>query len=455
MATVGNAQAAAAQRSQAEGLKREIEMRFPALWPVVEAALAAILAMVAKDVVNPPTLHLVGPASSAKTTVLDMLCGHDGITYRSDKFTPKALVTHAANVRKSELANIDMLPKIKHKALITPELAPMFRGNEDALTDTFAILTAVLDGHGYISDSGTQGQRGYTGDYLFAWLGATTPLPWPVWKVMAQLGSRLFFYQMPDNSLTADDIATSLAGGSSYRTRLEEAREKVGEFLRLRLDALGGVRGVTWNRTADRGVLTEIAQYARLLAQLRGVVSVAKEYGSDEIASYSPPHVEVPTRAAAVLYNLARGRALLWGRQYVDNSDLPLIKHVVLSSMPTDRALLFRSLLRSDGAVATREAGQALKVALPTARKLMRALELLDVADIEGEEVSGFRLVLRPEWRWCLREAHTGPAEFQPRQGESDPGVCDRRDLDPPDEPDPDDEPEPDDDMGPSPEDEP
>ena len=101
----------------------------------------------------------------------------DGITYRSDRFTPRSLVSSAANVGRERLEQVDLLPRIRHRALITPELATIFRGNDDALVDNFAILTALLDGEGLIADSGTHGQRGYTGDYLFVWVGATTPLP--------------------------------------------------------------------------------------------------------------------------------------------------------------------------------------------------------------------------------------------------------------------------------------
>ena len=68
------------------------------------------------------------------------------------------------------------------------------------------MLTTVLDGHGYIADSGTQGRRGYTGDYQFAWLGATTPLPPHVWKITAALGSRLFFYEIPEMAATEEAL---------------------------------------------------------------------------------------------------------------------------------------------------------------------------------------------------------------------------------------------------------
>src|SRR5262249_16803382 len=153
-----------------------------------------------------------------------------GVTYRSDKFTPRAFVSHVANVSRKELAKIDLLPRIKHRVLITPELAPTFRQRQDDLRETFAILTAVLDGRGYTSDSGTQGRRGYTGDYLFGWLGATTPLPADVWDVMAQLGSRLLFYEMPDVEVDADQLDQALIG-TPYRDRVETCRLATSEFL--------------------------------------------------------------------------------------------------------------------------------------------------------------------------------------------------------------------------------
>src|SRR3712207_3933042 len=105
--------------------------------------------------------------------------------------SPRAsFVSHAANVSRGELEAVDLLPRIKHKVLITPELAPIFRGKDDELAQRFSIMTRVLDGQGLQTDSGTHGRRGHRGDYLFAWLGCTTPLEDKVWRVIAQLGGR-------------------------------------------------------------------------------------------------------------------------------------------------------------------------------------------------------------------------------------------------------------------------
>src|SRR5262245_8023123 len=161
-----------------QDLRRTIETAFPELWEPTEAVLATCLALCIEDMVNPPTCVLTGPASTGKTTVLDFLGAgdqDDALVYRSDHFSSASFVSHSSNVKRDKLEETDLLPRIKGRILVTPELGPTFRGREEILTERFSTLTAVLDGHGLISDSGTHGRRGYVGsEYVFAWLGATT-----------------------------------------------------------------------------------------------------------------------------------------------------------------------------------------------------------------------------------------------------------------------------------------
>ena len=121
------------------------------------------------------------------------------------------------------LAKIDLLPRLRHKVLLTPELSTIFRGKPDELAVAFARITRVLDGQGLKTDSGTHGQRGYDGDYLFAWLGATTPFDSVVWRVMAQLGSRMFFLVM--NSIagpTVEELVTANTQPTPFKEGLME-----------------------------------------------------------------------------------------------------------------------------------------------------------------------------------------------------------------------------------------
>jgi hypothetical protein len=139
-----------------------IKEHFPGLWPAVEAGLAACATLLLADNANPTALIYVGAAGSGKTTVASLFADHDR-SYRSDNFTPASFVSQAANRSGKDLAKVDLLPRIKHKVLVTPELAPMFRGKQDELATRFAIVTRVLDGQGLLTDSGTHGQRGYRG----------------------------------------------------------------------------------------------------------------------------------------------------------------------------------------------------------------------------------------------------------------------------------------------------
>src|SRR3990172_3902192 len=124
-----------------------LEEHFPGLWPAVEVGLSVCGTLLLADNSNPVAVIYVGPPSSSKTTVADMFAGHR-LCYRSDNFTPASFVSHAANRSAKDLQKVDLLPRIKHKVLVTPELATIFRGKEDDLVNQFKIITRVLDGQG-------------------------------------------------------------------------------------------------------------------------------------------------------------------------------------------------------------------------------------------------------------------------------------------------------------------
>ncbi|WP_447983830.1 bifunctional DNA primase/polymerase [Nitrospira sp. Nam74] len=155
-------------------VRQTVETHFPNLWPAVDLGLATCATLLLADNANPAAMIFMGPAATGKTTVATMFSAT--MCYRSDKFTPAAFVSHSAKATPEQLKAIDLLPRIQHKVLVTPELSTMFRGKPDDLLERFSIITRVLDGQGLISDSGTHGRRGYEGDYLFACSGVRRPL---------------------------------------------------------------------------------------------------------------------------------------------------------------------------------------------------------------------------------------------------------------------------------------
>lgn len=211
-------------------VQHAVHTHFPGLWTAVDLGLSVCASILLADIANAVTLIYVGGPSSTMTTVIDIMKKHP-LVYHTDNFTVAALVTNAANLSEEQLKKVDMLPRIRYKILATPEMASVFRGKEDELTKKFAILTRVLDGEGLATDTGTHGCRDLRGDYILAWLGATTPLEAKLWRVMLQLGSRLFFLLMDSSEEVT--VADLVKGNKqvSYKERLAHCQDAASAVL--------------------------------------------------------------------------------------------------------------------------------------------------------------------------------------------------------------------------------
>lgn len=402
---------------------RVVGDNFPEVVSETIICLSVAATLLLEDQPNPVALNLEGSPSSAKTTVLDFFGDvGDDLVYRSDKFTPKSFVSHSTAVKREKLKEIDLLPRIRHRLFLVPELAPLFGLRNEDLLESFSILTRVLDGQGLRTDSGAHGGRGYSGDYLFAWIGCTTPIEHRVWKTMGKLGSRFLFIAMPKNGKSDDDLADGATGDSSYRDRLDECREAVANFLQALHEEHGGVRGVTWDRASDpRDVVLRIAAYAQLLAPLRGTISVWREgSGDDETYNFTIPIIEGPERAMSLLYALARGHALVHGRTQVTEDDLPIVARAALESTPSDRRAVMRLLIEKGGYVKTTDIERALSCSSPTARAIMETLGVLGIGsfDSPGAPVPA-SLTLADELEWLL-DADEHGLDVEGREDEGD-----------------------------------
>jgi predicted transcriptional regulator len=113
------------------------------------------------------------------------------------------------------------------------------------------------------------------------------------------------------------------------------------------------------------------------------------------------------------LTNLARGHALLKGRNYIiSGEDLPLIVKVVLSTAPIERVTIFDVLLDHDGVLNVNQITQSLRVSEHTARKTMLELDILGLVDMEivdlicsdGITRDGYQISRKEEFNWFLTE---------------------------------------------------
>src|SRR6516162_5474737 len=282
-----------------------IEANFPALVRPAEIGLCVVSQLLLNDVCNPFALAYVDVPASGKTITLNFFDGPAELTYTTDNFTPASFVSHATNVKREELGNIDLLPRIRYRTLIIRELGSIFGAKEDDLIKSLGILTRVLDGEGLETDSGVHGRRGYKGDYLFMLLAGTLPIPPRVFKIMGNFGSRLFFLCLhtPDEN---DDELIAQNKGTDRKLKERESRRATENFLRT-LWATNPT-GIIWNKADDPDdCLLVIARCARLLARLRGAINVWLSEGEGgEKLSHTVPAIEKPRRINCLFYNLAR-----------------------------------------------------------------------------------------------------------------------------------------------------
>src|SRR4051794_17881035 len=106
-----------------ERLREVVSESFPEILEETIAALAVTATLLLEDQQNPVAINFEGPPSSQKTTLLDFFdeAGADKV-YHSDKFTPKAFVSHAAAIKRDKLDEVDLLPRTRHRLLLVPEL---------------------------------------------------------------------------------------------------------------------------------------------------------------------------------------------------------------------------------------------------------------------------------------------------------------------------------------------
>ncbi len=228
--------------------KKTIKEHFPDCAFAAEVCLSITAQILIKDITNPFALVLVDVPSAGKTITLNFFTGIEDLTYPTDKFTPASFVSNASNVKKEQLKDIDLLPRIRYKTLIVRDFATIFSEREEDLLKTMGILTRILDGEGLQTDSGIHGQRQYVGEYLFMLLAASTPIPPRVWKLMGNLGSRLFFLNMNSRDKSESELADQLIS-DSYKKKEKYCRKVTRDFLLTLWNKYPN--GVNWNEEVE------------------------------------------------------------------------------------------------------------------------------------------------------------------------------------------------------------
>ncbi len=380
---------------------------YPGLLPAVKCGLAVVCSKALSGRTKPIAVMFESPSGFGKSAVVQMFfprADRDGNstagTYllRRDNFTPKSFVSHAANVSDKKLREIDLLPQLKNKTLITKEMAPIFRGREEALQENFSLMIAVLDGKGMVTHSGTKGRRGYDETILFNWIGATTPIPPKTHRLMSQLGTRILFYEIP-SSLPSEDELSSYVKCDDASNAEDTCQTVVNTFIVdfFRRHPIGSVNPKFI--TISNEAASVLVRLGLLVASGRREIHFERNNGQWTPVSAGP--CEGPYKLVNYFKDLARAHALIHGRTEVSGDDLAIIRSLASGSIPHHLRPILRKLETSPE-ISSADVERLCSVTRPTARNYLRQLALTSIGELldSAEESIPLKLRLSPNFSW-------------------------------------------------------
>ena len=149
-----------------------------------------------------------------------------------------------------------MLPNWKNRHVLLPEMSPTFTAKEEDLNQLIGILTRVLDGDGYISNSGAQGQRGYDEKIHFVITGASVDIPYRVYKVIGYLGPKIYFIRQSRETREWDARLSNM--GKDFSIKEREVQAALFDYLKwleirpdMELDKESSLPKIKWDYSRD------------------------------------------------------------------------------------------------------------------------------------------------------------------------------------------------------------
>jgi hypothetical protein len=409
-----------------QNLKNISNDTVPGLWDSLEFELSVNKILNIKNCTLPFAGILLGPPGALKTVGIELFRKSRN-TFYTDNFSAKSFVSHSTAIKREDLERIDLLPKIKDKFFLTPELSPTFAKKDEDLIETLGIITRVLDGQGYESDTGAHGHRGYHGEYMFSWVGASVDIPHKVHRYLGTLGPKLYFFRLPLIEKSDEEYISQMINDdfNSKINRVQEALIDYQKWFELYAEVIveNHLIKVPWdNDKDDQETSGIIVKLGKLLAHLRAVVTTWETDDTQGLDyAYTLAIREDPTRAMTQLRNLARGHALSQGRNYLTLQDMPLLIKVVLSTASLERVRVFELLIEHKGKLTTSMITQSLNTSNNTAKRAMAeliAIGLVTLGEVrvEGEDntVTQKEITLVEKFNWFLSEEFSAVRNLPP-----------------------------------------
>jgi|GEM_PF-462654 DNA polymerase-1 len=355
---------------------------------------------------NPPLwFFLIGVPSSFKTELVG-LYDLDGV-YTLDTLTENAFASGYVPPDGSETQ--DLLPLLDNKAFIIKDLNTLFSMNEEMVKKILGDLTSIFDGK-FQKFTATRGMIEYNA--LFSMIGCITPsILIKHYNYATQLGPRFLFLRLPE--LTEEELQGGLKKSWTGEKRAEKiiaARQIVSSYCAQLIKQVKGHQ--TEPETEE--VQESINHIALFICKARGIAitgtsTFKNEAGTEiEYQEIKDWQIEQPWRILNQLKALLRILSLINGKNTVDETEIKIIRPIVMSTMPVDRAEII-AILASESGLSAKTISKKIKKSPKTARRTMKVLETLGIVDCYKDP--SYHTASTAPWLYFIRE------EFAPILG--------------------------------------
>jgi len=318
-------------------------------WQSINILLGAAAALYVPG--DPLWLRYIGGSGGGKTEVLRAISAHAD-SFEIATFTSASLAGGFKDGYK-------LLKDIDGKRVVTLDISPLITQNSDTRKRIFGILRYAFDGS-LVSAFGSPEQL-LKQKASFDWLLGATPAIESQRNLDAELGERFI-----DLRLQLKDREKAAERASKNAGVLKQMRQELGETVGQLLEYCK--TGPTPQLHHD--IADKIPKLANLMALLRSPVSRDRF----NHVSYIPVP-ELGTRVSQGLSKLAKGLALIKGKNEADWEEYMALVRIASDSLPSTRRVIMAEYL--SGKRKIEDIAKAVRLSVGQVSDLLRDLELL------------------------------------------------------------------------------
>ncbi len=322
-------------------------------------------------------LLLVGAPSSGKTDLVKLIKNNKDVM-ALDNLTLNSFITGERSTEKEK--TYDLLPLLNGKCLVIKDWTSLFSLDEKA---TKKIIGDWVNSYDKSLSKFSSRRGNITYESEFSHVGCITPATLNKHTTyLNMIGPRFMHFIIPD--LTTDQENESFDAIFSNTDRSIKEKES-GEIVSSYLDYLNQ-RDITSIKELSKGVKRFLKVASRFMAKARGIVLIQsasfKDDQGKDITYYeaTDTQIEHPFRAVQQLIDLSKYLALVGNKEEVGAEELKLIREIVLSSMPADRANALKVLRTSENQeITTKELSDDSGKSFKTSGRLLEELSALGI----------------------------------------------------------------------------